>query len=197
MFIPNNHQRSSKQLKNIQSAYGVNYKNPGNKKHSVRTIRVVVGLWDGVCRNTQAASHQVVFTCRFSHSKQFHGRPSRGPMLPSLSGSIIATRTRSCDIFCKADWQGRFISMVTHEPHLTLLDLFLLRSVRNYIYMITFKPWPIWKNESKIPLTRYQARHVLQRAWQEVELRLEIFTATICPHVQTYYVPSKAIWFVL
>jgi hypothetical protein len=68
---------------------------------------------------------------------------ARGPMLPSLFASIIATRTRSCDIFCKMDWQGSFNPMATHEPRLTLLYLFLLGSVKNYIYMITIKPWPV------------------------------------------------------
>lgn len=44
-----------------------------------------------------------------------------------------------------------------------------------------------------MPLTRCQARHVPERAWQKVELLLEIFTATIGAHVQTYYVASEAI----
>jgi len=48
--------------------------------------------------------------------------------------------------------------MATHEPRSTLLDLFLLGSVKNYIYTIIFKPWPIWKNESKMPLTGYQVK---------------------------------------
>jgi len=46
-------------------------------------------------------------------------------------------------------------------------DLFLLGNVKNYSSMITFKPWSTSKNESKIPLTRHQARRVPQRVWQE------------------------------
>jgi len=48
----------------MQSAYGINYKNPGKKKYSVR--KIMVRLWNGVCQNTQAPSHQAVYTCRFS-----------------------------------------------------------------------------------------------------------------------------------
>jgi hypothetical protein len=51
-------------------------------------------------------------------------------MHPSLFASIIATRTRSCDIFWKIDWKGSFKSVATHESRSTPLDLFLLGSLK-------------------------------------------------------------------
>ena len=179
----------------MQSAYGVNYKNPGNKSTQCPKNNNGIMEW---CKSkyTGSITSSGVYL-QILPFKALSGTAARGPMLPSLFASVIAKRTRSCDSFWKMDWQERYNSMATHEPSLTLIDLFLLGSVKNYIYMITFKPWPIWKNESEMPLTRYQVRHVPQRAWQEVKLLLEIFMATIGAHVHTYYVASEAIWFAL
>jgi len=143
VYPKHNHQRSSQQLKNAVCIWS-KLQEPRQQKVQCPKNNGGVMEWC-MSKYTGSVTSSGVYTHSLS-VKTISRTAARGPRHPSLFASIIPTRTRSCDIFWKMDWQGSFNSVATHEPRSTLLDLFLLGSLKNYIYMIIFKSWPIWKN---------------------------------------------------